>query len=152
MTTVQAWIWCGWKGVVEVPRLGGAICGPREFLTQIDAERALDVPRHLTGVPALTSPRHPLDLARRQTQRLAQLADCATRTVRRERGDERRAIPAVSLVDARDQLLTDIPGEVEIDVRERGQLLVEEPPDHQRVLDRVDVREAGEVADDRGDA
>ncbi len=58
----------------------------------------------------------------------------------------------VALVDARDQLLADVAREVEVDVRQRGQLLVQEAPDQQLVGDRVDVREAGQVADDRGDA
>ena len=51
---------------------------------------------------------------------------------------------------ARDQDLADVAREVEVDVRQRGQLLVEEAPEEQLVRDRVDVREAGEVADDRG--
>ncbi len=59
---------------------------------------------------------------------------------------------AVALVDARDQLLADVAREVEVDVRQRGQLLVQKAPDQQLVGDRVDVREAGQVADDRGDA
>ena len=58
----------------------------------------------------------------------------------------------VALVHARDQLLPDVAREVEVDVGQRGQLLVEEAPDQQLVGDRVDVREAGQVADDRGDA
>src|SRR5205807_3202228 len=64
----------------------------------------------------------------------------------------RGAVVPVALVDARDQLLADVPREIEVDVRQRGQLLVEEAPDQQLVGDRVNVREAGQVADDRGDA
>ena len=59
---------------------------------------------------------------------------------------------AVALVHARDQDLADVAREVEVDVRQRRELLVEEAPEQQLVGDRVDVAEAGEVADDRGDA
>ena len=59
---------------------------------------------------------------------------------------------AVALVDARDQLLADVPREVEIDVRRFGDLLVQEAPQEQPVAHRIDVREPGEVADDRADA
>ncbi len=55
-------------------------------------------------------------------------------------------------MDARDQLLPDVAREVEVDIGERGQLLVQEPADQQVVGDRVDVRQAGQEADDRGDA
>jgi hypothetical protein len=54
-------------------------------------------------------------------------------------------------MDPRDELRTDVPREVEVDVRQRRDLLVEEAAEEERVLDRVDVREPGEVADDRGD-
>jgi hypothetical protein len=52
---------------------------------------------------------------------------------------------------AREQRLADVAREVEVDVGQRRDLLVEEAPEQQLVLDRVDVREPGEVADDRGD-
>ena len=119
---------------------------------ELDPERALDVPGHLARVPALASPRHPLDLPRRQAQRLAELADRAPRAVGGKGRHQRRAVVAVALVHARDQLLADVAREVEVDVGQRGQLLVEEAPDQQLVGDRVDVREPGQVADDRGDA
>ena len=65
---------------------------------------------------------------------------------------ERRALGPVELVHARDQLLADVAREVEVDVRQRGQLVVEEAPEVELLLHRVDVREAGQVADDRGHA
>ena len=74
----------------------------------------------------------------------------AARLERRERGDQRRPLAPVALVDARDQDLADVAREVEVDVRQRGQLLVQEAAEEQLVRHRVDVREAGEVADDRG--
>src|SRR5207244_7642161 len=41
--------------------------------------------------------------------------------------------------------------EVEIDVRHRGEALVQEPPDEEPRGDRIDVRQAEQVADDGGD-
>ena len=93
-----------------------------------------------------------LDLARRQPQRLAEVAHRAARAVGGEGGDQRRALGAVALVHPRDQLLADVAREVEVDVGRVGQLLVQEAPEEEVVADRVDVREAGQVADDRADA
>ena len=64
--------------------------------------------------------RHPLDLRRRQPQRLAEVAHRAARAVGREGGDEGGAVGAVALVHARDQHLADVAREVEVDVRHRG--------------------------------
>ncbi len=112
------------------------------------AEREVDVLLDRLR-PRLRDPGDALDLPRRQPERLADLADRAARAIGRERGDERRAIGAVALVHARDQLLADVAREVEVDVRQRGELLVEEAAEEELVLHRVDVREPREVADDR---
>src|ERR1700749_820256 len=48
--------------------------------------------------PSLQSTRHAFDLPRRQSERLAELADRAARAVRREGGDERRMLAAEALV------------------------------------------------------
>jgi hypothetical protein len=58
---------------------------------------------------------------------------------------------AVALDHGHDELLADVPREVEVDVRRRDQLAVEEAPEREAGGDRVDVREAGEEADDRPD-
>ena len=96
--------------------------------------------------------RDALDLAGRQPERLAEIADHALPAVGRERGHQRGALGAVAVVHARDQLLADVAREVEVDVGQRRDLLVQEAPEQQLVADRVDVREAGQVADDRADA
>ena len=113
-------------------------------------ERGLHVGRRAAHRPRLGPARHPLELARRQAEHLAQLADRPARAEGREGGHQRRPLAPVALVHARDQHRPDVTREVEIDVRQRGQLLVEEAPEEQLVGHRVDVREAGEVADDRG--
>ena len=55
-------------------------------------------------------------------------------------------------VDTPDQLGADVARKVEVDVGRGGQLLVEEAPERQPPGDRIDVREARQVADDRADA
>ena len=56
------------------------------------------------------------------------------------------------LGDANDQLLADVPWEVEIDVRHGDHLVVDEAAERETRFDRVDVRETRQVADDRADA
>ena len=60
-------------------------------------------------------------------------------------------LAAPARVHALDQLGADVAREVEVDVGQRVHLLVEEAPDEEPVVDRVDVREPDQVADDRGD-
>ena len=130
------------------PRVG---IQERRRRAALQAERRLHVGRHAPHRPRLRPARHALELPRRQPEHLAELADRAARAERRERGHERRVLPPVAVVDARDQDLADVAREVEVDVRQRGELLVEEAAEEQVVGHRVDVRQAGEVADDRGD-
>ena len=68
-----------------------------------------------------------------------------------KRRDERGVLAAVLLGDADDQLLADVAREVEVDVGHRRELAVEEAAERELVRDRVDVREAGQVADERAD-
>ncbi len=60
-------------------------------------------------------------------------------------------LAAVLLGDADDQLLADVAREVEVDVGHRRQLAVEEATERELVRDRVDVRETGQVTDERPD-
>ena len=114
------------------------------------AEAVGDVALHLVRRPRLGAARHALELPRREAEDLAELADRPARAEGRERRHQRRVLAPVALVHARDQDLADVAREVEVDVGQRGQLLVEEAPEEELVGDRVDVREPGEVADDRG--
>ena len=112
-------------------------------------------PGHLLGdarrVPAVGEPGEPLELRLRQPERLADVADRAARAVGGEARDERRVLVAVPLGDGDDQLLADVAREVEVDVRNRGHLVVEEAPERELVRNRIDVREPGQVTDDRAD-
>ena len=117
-----------------------------------DPECALDVLCDLARVPPLAAACHALDLAGRQPERLAELPDRSARAICRERGDQRRAVVPVAVVDARDQHLPDVAREVEVDIGQRPELFVQKAADQQLVGDRIDVREAGEKADDRGHA
>ncbi len=103
----------------------------------------------ITGrTPRVGAPGDPLDLAGRQAEHLAQLADGAADAERREGRDQRCAVMAETLVHAGDQPLTDVPGEVEVDVGKPVQVFVQEPSQRQSVLHGVDVGEAGQVADE----
>jgi hypothetical protein len=110
---------------------------------------------HLLGdagrVPAVGEPRQPLEVGEREAERLADVADRAARAVRGEARDERCVLASVSLRDADDELLADVPRKVEVDVRDRGELAVDEAAEREVRLHRVDVREPGEVADERAD-
>jgi hypothetical protein len=57
----------------------------------------------------------------------------------------------VALGERDDQLLADVAREVEVDVGHRVELPVEEPAQREAGLDRVDVRETRQVADERAD-
>ena len=107
--------------------------------------------RDLLRVPAFGDLREPLELGVRQAERLADVADRAARAVRRERRDERRVLAAVALGHAHDQLLADVAREVEVDVGHAAHLVVQEAAEREPRGHRVDVREAGQVADDRAD-
>src|SRR6266699_3220660 len=92
-----------------------------------------------------------LDLAGRQIQRLADFAHRRAQAVGGERADEPDVLVAVPFVDPSDQLFADLAREIEVDVRHRGERLVQEPPDEKPGGDRIDVREAEQVAHDGGD-
>ena len=100
---------------------------------------------------AVGEPGEPLELGERQAERLADVADRPARVVGREARDERRVLAAVALADRDDQLLADVAREVEVDVGHRHELAVEEAAEREPGVHRVDVREAGQVADDRAD-
>src|SRR6478752_326164 len=102
-------------------------------------------------IPAVAEPGDSLELCLRQPERLADVADGTARAIGGEARDERCMLVAVALRDDDDQLLADVAREVEVDVRDRGELVVEEAPEREVVRDRIDVREAGEVTDDRAD-
>ena len=110
---------------------------------------ALDV---VTRFPGIDRAGKPLDLAGRQPQRLREVAHRRAHLEGGERGHQRAAIAAVAVVHARDEHVPHIAREIEVDVRQGGELLVQEAPEEQLVLHRVHMREAGEVADDRGHA
>src|SRR5262249_27596736 len=67
------------------------------------------------------------------------------------RRNERGVLAAVALRDRDDQLLADVPREVEVDVGDRVQLAIEEAAERQLRADRIDMRETGQVADERAD-
>jgi hypothetical protein len=150
--TIPPGCWEAWRGS---PSLGADLDqpSPAHRIGPSLADRHRDVAaQRLSAAVVVDHPRHPLDLPRRQPQGLAEVAHDPLRAVGRKGSDQRRALGAVALVHARDQLLADVAGEVEVDVGHRAHLLVQEAAGEQSRLDRVDVREPGQVADDRADA
>ena len=103
------------------------------------------------GIPAVGHPCEPLELGLRQTERLADVADRATRAVGGEARNESGVLVPVSLGHRDDQLLPDVTGEVEVDVGDGGELVVEKAAEREIVRDRIDVREPRQIADDRAD-
>ena len=90
-----------------------------------------------------------LDFAERQVERLADLADGRSQSIRGEGADEPRVFGAIARVHTADQLLTDLAREIEIDVGHRSERLVQEPAKEELVGDRIDVGQAEEITDDR---
>src|SRR5207247_5072947 len=74
-----------------------------------------------------------------------------SQTIGRKCAHQPRVLGAVASVHAADQLLTDLTREIEIDVGHRRERLVQESSQKEFVGDRVDVRQAEEIAHDGGD-
>ena len=146
-------------------RVLGAVAGQAPGVAgQLDqgvpARRALPAPvalGHLlldvvAVLPGVDRPGQALDLPGRQAERLGEVAHRRAHLEGRVGGHQRAAVAPVAVVHAGDQDVADVAREVEVDVGQRGDLVVEKAAQQQLVGDRVDVREAGEVADDRGHA
>ena len=86
-----------------------------------------------------------------ELQSLADLPDRGAEAVGGEGADQAGVLASVLLVDRQDQLLPDVPGEVQVDIRDRAQRLVQEAAQKEVRLHRIDVGETDEVADDGGD-
>ena len=84
----------------------------------VRARDAVELLGDAARVPAVGDAREPLELAERQAERLADVADRAAAAVGREARDERGVLAAVALGDGDDQLLADLAREVEVDVRD----------------------------------
>ncbi len=99
--------------------------------------------------PPVRQFRHQLDLSERQVERFADLTHRRPQPVGGKGADEADVLVAVALVDAADQLLADLAGKIEIDVGHRGEGVVQKAAEEEVIGDRVDVRQAEQVADDR---
>ena len=94
---------------------------------RVRAGRAVDLVGDARRVPAVGDAGEPFELGERQADRLADVANRAAAAVGGEGRDERCMLAAVPLGDANDQLLPDVSREVEVDVRHRNHLVVDEP-------------------------
>ena len=94
---------------------------------------------------------HPLGqlahLVWRQPQGLAQVPHRAAGAVGIDHSGKGRPLPAVFLVHPQDQLLADVAGKVQVDVRHAGQFVVgQEPLQGETVAQGVDVRDSQQIA------
>ena len=96
---------------------------------------------------AVGSPRHALDLAGGKSEHLAELADRAPRAEGREGRHQRRMVVSKRSCTRGISALADVAGEVQVDVGQPVQVLVQEAPQREPAGDGIDVREAGQVAD-----
>ncbi len=102
----------------------------------------------VTGSAALAALGQLVQLGFGQAQGLADVADGASDLVGGKRAHQGGVLRAELVVDPQDQLLPDVPREVQVDVRHRGHLLVEEAAQEELVLEGIDVGQADEVADE----
>ena len=142
----------------DVPRQAGDLeaevgkgAPARRAQLPLGVRQRRDLLPHALRVPAVGAPREPLEVGVREAERFAHVADRAARAIGREGGDERRVLAAVALGDGDDQLLADVAREVEVDVGHRDELAIEEAPQREAGLNGIDVREPGQIADDRAD-
>jgi hypothetical protein len=132
-----------------------AECAERAPARRAELRRRVGKSGDLVGdalrVPAVRQAGEPLEVGVREAESLADVPDRAARAVGGEGRDERGVLGSIAFDDADDELLADVAREVEVDVRHRRELAVEEAAEREVVRDRVDVREAGQVADERTD-
>ena len=119
----------------------------RRVFPSFKARQVVHFIRQLVGA-AVGELRHELDLAERQIECLADFTHRRSQPVCRERADESHMLGAVARVDAANQLLADLARKIEVDVRHRRECLVQESAEEEFVRDRIDVRQAEQVADD----
>ena len=112
-------------------------------------ERGRHVALDVLAAPGVGRARHPLYLPRGEPERPAEIAHRRAHAVGGEGGHQRGPVAAIALMHARNQDLADIAREVEIDVRQRPQVVVEEAAQEEVALHRIHVRKAGEITDDR---
>ena len=92
-----------------------------------------------------------LQVSRRELQGLADLPHRRAEAIGGEGAHQPGVLPPVLLVHRQDELLPDVPWEVQVDVRHRVQGLVQEAAQEEVALHRIDVGEADEIADDGRD-
>ena len=111
---------------------------------------AADLLLHRIGRrPAVRQPREALDIRRRQGECRADATDGHAGAEGGE-GRHQGGMPGpVAADDLLDQPRADIAREVQVDIGNRPDVAVQEPAEEEPARHRIDVREAGEVADDR---
>ena len=151
LTTMPPECWERWRG-------SPAACAARKTSARQRGERSLAspsgsrsklLPQVACARPAVGQPGEPRQVGLGECEGLAQLADRHARLEGGECRHERGVLVAVALDDLGDEALADVAREIEVDVRHRGHVAVEEAPQKQVVGDRIDMRQPGQIADDR---
>ncbi len=118
----------------------------------VAAGHAVELLGKRLGTPAVGDAGKPLELSGGQAERLAEVADRTAAAVGGKARNERGVLAAVALGEPDDEPLADVAREVEVDVGHGSELFVQEATERQVRRHRVDVGEAGQVADERADA
>ena len=147
------------RGVAEQPLdRAGDLEQPRDLRV---AARLLAQPR-LVGERLLDRDRlhalhrdqlgEPVDLAVGHLQHAADVAHRGLGEQRAEGDDLRDPVAAVALLDVGDHLLAPVHAEVDVEVRHRDAVGVEEPLEEQAVAQRVEVGDRQRIGDERAGA
>ena len=80
-----------------------------------------------------------VDLIGRQAQRLAQIAHDAPRLIGGKHAGQGGVVPPPLINDAQDQPFPNVPGEVQVNVRQRGGFCGQEPVQRESVFDGINV-------------
>ena len=96
--------------------------------------------------------RDAVDVAVRHAERAPDVANDGARRHRAVRRDLRYALAAVALADVIDDAVAPVDAEVDVEVRQRHALRVQEPFEQEIVRERVEVRDAERIGDERADA
>ena len=96
--------------------------------------------------------RDPVDVAVRHAERAAHVAHDGFRRHRAVGHDLRDALATVTVRDVVDHAVAAVDAEVDVEVRQRHALGIQEPLEQQVVRERIQVRDAERVRDERADA
>ncbi len=96
--------------------------------------------------------RDAVDVAVRHAERAPDVADHGARRHRAVGRDLRDALAAVALAHVIDDAVASVDAEVDVEVRQRHALGIQEPLEQEIVRERIEIRDAERIGDERADA